>query len=150
MLCALCVFAGVALLAPAAAAQNVKVANAWARATAPGQKTASVYFEITSDANAALVAAGTAFAERAELHSMTIEDGVMRMRSLPRIDLPAGQVVRLTPNGMHVMLVALKQPLKPGDRLPLQLSIQSSGTSLTTLKTEAEVRSLDGSELHKH
>jgi copper(I)-binding protein len=71
---------------------------------------------------------------------MSTEGGVMRMRALPRIDLPAGQTVKLTPGGMHVMLIDVKQPLKAGDKVPLVLSVQSSGMSLTTVKLEAEVR----------
>jgi copper(I)-binding protein len=150
---ALCVLA--ALAAPLAfAAQSttssVKVENAWARATAPGQKTGSVYVDLTSASNAALVAAGSPLAERAELHSMSTEGGVMRMRALPRVELPAGQTVKLAPGGIHVMLVDLKQPLKPGDKVPLTLSVQSSGMSLTTLKVEAEVRAAGAANPHQH
>jgi copper(I)-binding protein len=141
---------------PAMAAEpspNVKVANAWVRAPAPGQKTASAYVELTSDRNAAVVAAGSAAAVRVEMHSSTVEGGVMRMRALPRIDLPAGQVVKLAPGGVHLMLVDLKQPLKAGDKVPLVLSVQPSGptagTSLTTINLEAEVRAADASA-HSH
>jgi copper(I)-binding protein len=138
------------LTAPAAFAQSVKVENAWARATVPGQKTGSVYVDLTSASNAALVAVGSPLAARAELHSMSMDGGVMRMRALPRVELPAGQTVKLAPGGMHVMLVDLKQPLKAGDKVPLTLSVQSSGTSLTTLKIEAEVRGNGGGETHQH
>lgn len=133
-----------------AGAEGVKVANAWARATAPGQTTGVVYLELTSDTNAALVAAGTPLAQRAELHSMSTEGGIMRMRPLARIELPAGKTVKLAPSGVHLMLIDLKQPLKAGDKLPLVLSVQSSGTSLTMLKIEAEVRDAAGTPAHSH
>jgi hypothetical protein len=81
---------------------------------------------------------------------MTHEGGVMRMRQLPKVELPAGQTVRLAPNGVHLMLVDLKQPLKAGDKLPLVLSVQSSGMSLTTLKIEAEVRAAATGVQHSH
>ena len=81
---------------------------------------------------------------------MTNDGGVMRMRQLPKVDLPAGQTVKLEPNGVHLMLVDLKQPLKPGDKLPLVLSVQSSGMSLTTLKIEAEVRATTSGTQHSH
>ena len=126
--------------ATGADAPSVRVANAWARATVPGQNTGAAYVDLTSDRGAALVAAGSPLAGRVELHSMTNDGGVMRMRQLPKVELPAGQTVKLEPNGIHLMLVDLKQPLKPGDKLPLVLSVQSSGMSLTTLKIEAEVR----------
>src|SRR4051794_16946834 len=83
-------------------AQNVKVENAWARATVPGQTTGSVYVDLTSSTDAALVAAGTPVAARAELHSMTMDGGVMRMRGLPRVELPAGKTVKFTPGTMHL------------------------------------------------
>ena len=136
--------------APPAYAQSVKVENAWARATVAGQKTGSVYLDLTSSTDAALVAAGSPLAERAELHSMTMDGGVMRMRALPRIELPAGKGVKLAPGGMHVMLVGLKEPLKAGESIPVTLSVQASGMSLTTLKLQVPVRAAAAAEPHKH
>ena len=90
---------------------------------------------------------------RVEMHSMTMDGGVMRMRALPKIDLPAGQTVKLAPGGLHLMLIDVKQPLKAGDKVPLVLSIQpsgpSAGMSLTTLNLQAEVRPATGGESHK-
>ena len=143
---------GALLLASAAFAQSVKVEHAWARATVPGQKTGSVYLELTSAADTALVAVGSPVAARADLHSMSMDGGVMRMRSLPRIELPAGKTVKLAPGGLHVMLVDLKQPLKAGEKIPVTLSLQGSGTSPTTLKLEVPVRAADAAAEppHKH
>ena len=148
--------ASIALSVPAAAAEgerSVKVANAWLRAPAPGQKTAAAYAEVTSAHNAALVGAGSPAASRVEMHSSSVEGGVMRMRALPRIDLPSGQTVKLAPGGLHLMLIDLKQSLKAGDIVPLTLSIQptgpTAGTSLTTITLQAEVRAADGAA-HKH
>ena len=130
--------------AVASGSESVKVANAWVRAPIPGQKTASAYVELTSNGNAALVAAGSPVAARVEMHSMSHEGGVMRMRAVPRIELPAGQTVKLAPGGLHLMMFDLKQPIKPGDKVALTLSVQPSGPtagmSLTTLSLEAEVR----------
>jgi copper(I)-binding protein len=128
------------VMASAAAAADVRVDNAWARAPAPGQKTASAYADLTSASDAALISAASPLAGRVELHSMTLDGGVMRMRPLARIDLPAGKTVKLAPAGMHLMLLDLKQALKPGDKLPLVLTIQGPGSSATTLKIDAEVR----------
>lgn len=149
--------ASIALSVPAAAAEgdrSVKIANAWLRAPAAGQKTAAAYVELTSAHNAALVAAGSPAASRVEMHSSSVEGGVMRMRALPRIDLAAGQTVKLAPGGLHLMLIDLKQSLKAGDVVPLTLSFQptgpSAGTSLTTITLQAEVRAADGGHTHKH
>lgn len=137
------------LVSSAAAAAEVKVENAWARPPAPGQKTASAYVDLTSAADGVLVSVSSPAAERVELHSMTLDGGVMRMRPLPRIDLPAGKTVKLAPGGMHLMVLGLKQPLKAGDKLPLVLRIQPAAGSETTLKVEAEVRA-GASSGHAH
>jgi len=77
----------------------------------------------------------------------------MRMRALARIQLPAGQTVKLAPGGMHIMLLDVKRPAKAGDKLPIVLSIQpagsGAGTSLTTVTLEAEVRAAAASP-HGH
>ena len=150
-LCALIAFSG-----PAAAAEgdrSVKVANAWVRAPAAGQKAVAAYVELTSAHNAALVAAGSPVASGVEMHSSSVEGGVMRMRGVRRIELPAGKTVKLAPGGLHLMLVDLKQPLKAGDVVPLTLSVQpagaTAGMSLTTITLQAEVRAADGA-VHKH
>jgi copper(I)-binding protein len=145
--------AAVLISTSACGADSVKVANAWVRAPAPGQKTASAYMDLTSDGNAALVAAGSIAAARAELHSTSTEGGIMRMRPLARVDLPAGQTVTLAPGGTHLMLVDLKQALKPGDKVPIVLSVQpagpTAGKTLTTVTLEAEVRAATATP-HNH
>ena len=140
---------------PASTGSSVRIADAWVRAPAPGQKTAGAYVELTSDRDAAIVAAGSPAAARVEMHSTTTEGGVMRMRALPRIELPAGKTVKLAPGAIHLMLIDVKQPLKPGDKVQLTLSVQptgpAAGMSLTTLQLEAEVRAAGAAESHsKH
>lgn len=137
----------------ASSAAGVRITDAWVRAPAPGQNTAGAYVELTSDRDAAIVAAGSTAAARVEMHSTTTEDGVMRMRALSRIELPAGKSVKLAPSGTHLMLVDLKQPLRPGQKVALTLSVQASGAaagmSLTTLTLEAAVRAA-GDPHHRH
>lgn len=132
------------------AAEGIKIANAWVRAPAPGQKTASAYVEITSERAASLVAAASALAARAELHSTTTEGGVMRMRALERVELPAGRTVKFAPGGLHLMLIDLKQPLKAGDKVPLVLSVQVPGAAPAAIAIEAEVRAAAAGAAHKH
>src|SRR5688500_20391731 len=115
-------FIAFALVSPfAACAESVKIANAWVRSPVAGQTTAGAYVDLTSDRDAALVAVGSPAAGRAELHTMTMAGGVMRMRPLPRIDRPAGRSAKLAPRGMHIMWLDLKHPLKVGDKVLLVL-----------------------------
>lgn len=132
------------------AAETVSVRNAWARATAPGQKTAGAYMELVSNADAFLIAVASPLAGKAELHNMSMDAGVMRMRPAQKIDLPAQKMVKLAPGGLHVMLLDIKQPLKEGDKVPLTLTIQEAGGAQSTVKVEAEVRAVGGAPGHSH
>lgn len=121
---ALCLLA--AWLGPARA-EGIEVTGAWARATLPGQKVAGVYMDIRSDRAARLVGVESPAAGSAEVHEMRHQDGVMRMRHIEVLDLPANQVVKLAPGGYHVMLFGLPQPLKPGDKVALTLKVERGG-----------------------
>ena len=132
------------------AAETVNVKNAWARPTAPGQKTAGAYMQLESATAAALVAVETPVAAKGELHRMSMDGGVMRMRPMEKIDLPAKKTVTLAPGAFHVMLIDLKRPLKDGDKVPLTLTIEGAGAARSTVKVEAEVRSEGGAKAHQH
>jgi periplasmic copper chaperone A len=122
-----------------AAPPIVQVSNAWARATVPGQQVAGVYFEIRAPRKARLVAVKSDAAASAEIHSMSNDGGVMRMRKLDGLPLPAGQTVQLKPNGNHIMLLDIKQQLKPGEKIPITLIVQQ-GRKKKQVTVEAEVR----------
>lgn len=66
----------------------------------------------------------------------------MKMRAIPKLDLPAGKGVRLTPGGNHVMLMDLKQQLKKGDVVPITLKIEGQDRKLQSVEIKAEVRDL--------
>ena len=122
------------------AADEVKVAQAWARATAPGQQVAGAYLQITSAVPAKLIAASSPVAGSVEIHSMRLEGGIMKMRQLRDLDLPANKTVKLEPGGLHLMLLDLKAPLKPGDRVPLRLTVQRANQGSLEMEVRAEVR----------
>ena len=145
---ALGVLLACALLAPIAAAQPVTVKEAWVRAPAPGQNVAGGYMELTSGTHALLIAVASPVAARAELHATTMDGGVMRMRQVESIVLPAAKTVKLAPGGSHIMLLDAK-PLKPGDKVPLTLTVQRDG-SRSVFTVEAIVRGADGSTSHRH
>ena len=144
-------FVACSISSVASAAQGVIVKDAWVRATAPGQNTAGVYLDIASNAEAALVGAVSPVANSAEMHAMRMEGGVMKMRALQRIELPAQKTVKLAPGGLHIMLVGIKQPLREKQRIPLELTIEGAGRVKSNVKVEAEVRSLTATgEPHAH
>jgi len=126
----------------------VKVSDPWVRATVSGQKVAGAYMEIVSQRDAALVAAASPVAGVVEIHTMKMEGDVMRMRAVERIDLPAGKPVQLAPGGYHVMLMDLKQELKPGSTVLLTLTIAVEGKEPDTVQVTAPVR--EGAGHHHH
>lgn len=116
--------AGLVLAIPALADSAIRVTNAWARATLPGQKVAGAYLEITSPMDGRLTGVSSPAAGSAEVHSMKMDNGVMKMRPVESLDLPAGKMVKLEPGGLHVMLFDLKKPLRAGQKVPLVLAVE--------------------------
>ncbi|HLP97683.1 MAG TPA: copper chaperone PCu(A)C [Sideroxyarcus sp.] len=141
-----------ALVSFQAGADEVQVSEAWARATAPGQDSASIQFNITSKKPAALIAGSSAVAQSVEIHSMVMEGDVMKMRALEELLLPAKTQVSLGADGNHLMLIGLKQPLKAGDKVPFTLTIKFADGKKTTVKAQALVKPLEtaGGEGHEH
>ena len=132
-------------------AVTVTASKAWARATVPGQQVAGAYLEISSIENAALVSAKSPVAKNVEIHVMSMEAGMMSMRQIDRLELPAGKTVALAPGGYHLMLTGLKQPLKKGDSVPLILTIQGKNKPRSAVKINAEVReSGEADAKHSH
>lgn len=121
------------LVGPAGAetptSSGIAVAKAWARATPGGAKTGAVYLTVTNDGAAAdqLVGVSTPVADRAELHVETVENGIMKMRPMPQVELKPGAATVLKPGAVHVMLMGLKRPLKEGDTFPLTLDFAKAG-----------------------
>lgn len=125
--------------APAAtetAASIVAVTEPWSRETAEGQNAGGAFMTIANTGTAAdrLTGGSTPVAGRVEIHTMTMEGDVMRMRELEDgLEVPAGGTVTLKPGSFHVMLMDLKQPLKAGDTVPLTLTFAGAGTLETEL-----------------
>ncbi len=117
----------------------VSVSGAWVRATVPGQSVGAAYMEFKASAPAAVTAARTPVAAKAQFHTMSMNGGVMQMRELAKLTLKPGSTA-LTPEGDHIMLVDLKHPLKAGERVPLEFTVQDAKGAVTTLRVEAEVR----------
>ncbi len=123
-------------------AGDIQVTNAWTRATAPGQEAAGIDMTITSKRSATLVGVSSPAAKAVELHSMTSENGMMKMHAVKTIELPAGKPVNLHDSGYHLMLDGLKVPLKEGESVPLTLSIKVDKQSIVKIGIKAEVKSL--------
>jgi copper(I)-binding protein len=134
------------------AAAQVAVTDAWVRGTVPGQKVTGAFMQLKSPTGAALVAVTSPVAKLAEIHEMKQDGGVMRMRAVDKVALPAGKSVEFKPGGYHVMLMDLTGPLKEGDTVPLTLTVEDKAGKKETLEVKAQVKALTAADLpaHKH
>jgi len=137
--------AAMLLLTGTSYAGEINITDAWSRATAPGQENGSVALNITSARDARLVAVSSTVSASAEIHTMTMDSGVMKMRQLDFLPLPAKQTVTLGPGGDHLMLFDLKKPLKAGGIVPLTLTIEFADKSTEKINVKAQVRPLTSS-----
>lgn len=73
-----------------------------------------------------LIGASTRAAGMVEIHEVTMENDVMRMRRLENgLDIPAGSSVELKPGGYHVMLMSLTRDFVPGQAISLTLTFET-------------------------
>jgi copper(I)-binding protein len=127
--------------------KSLRVSNPFARATPPGARVAGAFMTIRNQGTVAdrLVSASSPVAGLVEIHEMAMDGGMMKMRAVKGIDLRPGATVELQPGGYHVMLEDLKQPLKLGELIPVQLTFEKSGVVEIKVKVEAM-----GAAAHAH
>ena len=131
------------------AADVVTIENAWVRGTLPGQDVGAAYMTMTSKQNTVLVHAESDVTDSVEIHSMSMQDGVMKMRMLDSLKLIANKPYKLTPGGFHLMLFDLKKPLTPGQYVNFELKFKT-GNSEFTQKVKVLVKSGETEESHDH
>jgi periplasmic copper chaperone A len=126
----------------------VTVNDPYVRATPPGQPNSAAFMGLINGTGAprALVGGHSDVAEVVELHTHTMEDGMMKMRRVERIVLPAGEAVALEPGGLHVMLIGLKRGLNPGDRIDLTLDLDDGGV----VRVQAPIREVQAKGQDHH
>jgi copper(I)-binding protein len=131
-------------LAASAQAQQAKagplvIDKAWTRATPGGAKIAGGYVTITNTGTAPDRLVGGSFAASGgvEVHRMTMENGVMKMRALPDgLEIKPGATIELKPGGYHLMFTQLKRPLKAGETLRGMLKFEKAGSVAVDYKVE--------------
>jgi copper(I)-binding protein len=109
---------------------SLKVGHPWARATPKGASVGGGYMKITNSGTASdrLIGGSTDISDSFEVHEMTMDGGVMRMRPVAGgIEIKPGQTVTFDPSGYHVMFVGLKDQLKQGDRFKATLQFAQAG-----------------------
>lgn len=125
--------------------------------TPPNARNAGGFVTIvnTGDVDNRLVSATSPVSERVELHTMTMDGDVMRMRELEDgIALPAGETVELKPGGLHVMFIGLSAPFVTGETVPVTLTFESGDTQELVMpvmeRTMEMMHGDDDNEGHDH
>ena len=130
---------------------QVKVDNAWARATVQGQKATGAFMKLTAAQAMQLVGVSTPVAGVAEIHEMKMDGGVMKMRAMPVLELPANQAVELKPGSYHLMLMDLKTPLAKDASVALTLTFKDArGVQSQQLVTVPVTTGMPQAAMHEH
>jgi periplasmic copper chaperone A len=105
------------------------VRDAWAAPTPGGVDVSAGYLTLVNGTSAedVLISASSPRAERVEVHEMTMEGGVMQMRPVARLVIPAGASVELAPNGRHLMFYGVTQPFAVSETIPVRLRFEHAG-----------------------
>ncbi len=108
---------------------SIKVEQAYTRATVPGQQVAGGFMKIENKGGTAdqLISASSPVAGEVQLHEMSMEGSVMKMRQVKDITVPAGGAVELKPGGLHLMFMNIKSPLTAGESVPVKLKFARAG-----------------------
>ena len=164
IVCAVPLFIGVTLVTIIAQARDYKagsldIIDPWSRATPKGASVAAGYMKITNTGTSPdrLVSGTSDAASTFEVHEMTMEDGVAKMRPLKGgLEIKPGETVELKPGSFHVMLMGLKNPLAAGDHVKATLVFEKAGTInieydvLAMGATPAAQDSMPGMQMHGH
>ncbi|MBI1238899.1 MAG: copper chaperone PCu(A)C [Alphaproteobacteria bacterium] len=109
---------------------DLAVGHPWARPTAPGATIGAGYLTVTNNGAEAdrLIGGSSTAAARVELHTMSMDEGVMKMRAVEGFEIAPGETLTLAPGGNHLMLMDLAGPLVEGASVPATLTFEKAGT----------------------
>lgn len=114
----------------------VEISHAYGFATMPGAATGAAFMRIenTDKENDTLISATSDVAEITEIHQNLIDpdDGVMMMRKMKELDIPAKSEVVLEPKGYHIMFIKLKEPLTINSTVQMTLMFEKAGEKIVT------------------
>ena len=111
-------------------AGSIEIKHPWARATPKGSEVAGGYMKLVNTGTTPdrLIGGTNAVAGKFEIHEMSMDNGVMKMRMLAGgIEIKPGQTVEFKPGSYHLMFVGLKQPLEQGKRVKGTLQFEKAG-----------------------
>jgi copper(I)-binding protein len=134
-------------------AGELTIAHPYARATVPNQPTGAAYMTIENTGKNVdkLIGATSPIAKSVQLHSMSMQGNVMKMREASEIELKPSTKTEMKPgDGYHLMLFGLKQPLKAGDKFPVTLTFEQAGKAEISVWVEDKAAPAPEKEARSH
>lgn len=133
----------------------LEIDNPWSRAVPAGAKVAAGYMKIKNTGNEAdrLISGSTPVAGHFEIHEMSMDKGVMKMRPLPSgLEIKPGSTIELKPGSFHIMMTDLKQPIQRGKPFKASLKFEKAGEVEVDFTVEAigAAASAASHEMHHH
>ena len=127
------------LMACSKQAPEINITDNWVRAAAEGQEVGAAYMTITSASDTSLIKVESSVTDSVEIHSMSMENGVMKMRMLEQLDLKANTPNKLAPGGFHLMLFDLKKQLKAGETVSFTLHFKNQAGKESLVKVSSPI-----------
>lgn len=124
------------------------VSKAWVGESVPGQTTATLQMNVTTVKAVTLLSVTTPAADNIEIHSLMKHKGAMKVQVVSRLPLPEHSTSIFGSRGLFLMMTGIKQPLKTGDRIPVNLLVAFADKKTKTIPAEAEVRPMELSYKH--
>ncbi|MCP5163187.1 MAG: copper chaperone PCu(A)C [Hahellaceae bacterium] len=108
---------------------SVNISQAWIRLVPPVARTTAAYgtLQNTGNSDLTLISVSSGLAEFTEMHATLEDHGMMKMRLQEQLSLPAQGELKFAPGGLHIMMKGLKQPLIPGQKVPLDFYFLGGG-----------------------
>ena len=115
-------------------ATDLSVDSPYVREVPPGVTTSAAFLTLKNDSDKALalIKVNSDIAKNIELHEHTHKDGMMVMRQVDKISIPAHGKTALKPGGYHIMLIGLTRKLKSGDSVLLELEFDNGTKQIIT------------------
>jgi periplasmic copper chaperone A len=144
---------------PVAIAGSIEISEPRVRVPIEGRDQTAAYLTLTNRGQKAdsLISASSTDAGKLELHAhIKTDEGMMAMREVKQIAVPAGATIPLSPGGFHIMVKQINDGLKTGDRLPIELTFASGAKASFKLQVvnnpslEAAGKSGENNAKHQH
>lgn len=123
------------------ASPAIEIRDPWVREPNPARPVGAAFMTIENkgDTGVTLIGASSKAAEVVEIHEMTMSEGVMKMRMIEKLEIPARSTARLEPGGYHLMLIRLTGALKDGDSVEIELKLEGG----EIIKVNAPVKKME-------